>query len=80
MVDINVQFLQPAAIELLVRGEQSVADFNVRIEMSGMDTSSFRRWGKHFKDGNMSIQDEQHGHPQNASIKRYKETVVELII
>ena len=45
-----------------------------------MGASSVRRWVIHFKDGNMSIQDEpQSGRPRRASTERNKERVDEII-
>ena len=45
-----------------------------------MGTSSVRRSVKHFKDGNMSIEDELHGRcPGTASTERNKERVEEFI-
>jgi len=45
-----------------------------------MGASSVRRWVKHFKDGNTSIQDQpRSGHPRTASTERNKESVDEII-
>ena len=45
-----------------------------------MGANSVRRWVKHFKDGNKSIQDQpRSGHPRTASTERYKERVDEII-
>jgi len=45
-----------------------------------MGASSVRRWVKHFKDGNTSIQDQpRSGRPRTASTERYKERVDEII-
>jgi len=45
-----------------------------------MGASSVRRWVKHFKAGNTSIQDQlQSGHPRTASTERNKERVDEII-
>ena len=56
---------------------KSTSDFNVPVCMG---VSSVRRWVKHFKDGNTSIQDEPCSwHPRTASMERNKERVDELI-
>jgi len=45
-----------------------------------MGASSVRRWVKHFKDGNTSIQDEpRNGRPRTAFTERNKERVDEII-
>jgi len=45
-----------------------------------MGASSVRRWVKHFKDGNMSIQDQpRSGQPRTASTERNKERVDKII-
>jgi len=45
-----------------------------------MGASSVRRWVKHFKDGNTSIQDQpRSGRPRTASTERNKERVDEII-
>jgi len=45
-----------------------------------MGASSVRRWVKHFKDGNTSIQDQlRSGHPRTALTERNKERVDEII-
>ena len=45
-----------------------------------MGASSVRRWVKHFKDGNASIQDEpRSGRPRTASSERNKERMDEII-
>ena len=45
-----------------------------------MGASSVRRWVKHFKDGNMSIQDQpRSGRPRTASTKPNKKRVDEII-
>jgi hypothetical protein len=45
-----------------------------------MGVNSVRRWAKHFKDGNTSIEDEpRSGRPRTASTERNKERVDEII-
>ncbi|PNF38786.1 hypothetical protein B7P43_G12815 [Cryptotermes secundus] len=45
-----------------------------------MGASSVRRWMKHFKNGNSSIEDEpRSGRPRTASTERNKERVDEII-
>jgi len=45
-----------------------------------MGASSVRRWVKHFKDGNTSIQDQpRSGRPRTASTELNKERVEEII-
>jgi len=45
-----------------------------------MGASSVRRWVKHFKDGNKSIQDQpRNGRPRTVSTERYKERVDKII-
>jgi len=45
-----------------------------------MGASSVRRWVKHFKDGNTSIQDQPcSSHPQTASVEPNKKRVEENI-
>ncbi|PSN42912.1 hypothetical protein C0J52_12034 [Blattella germanica] len=62
MADIIVSFRQCAVIEFLVKEEQSAVDIHQRLQRAYGDTcmgaSSVRRWVKHFKDGNTSINDQ----------------------
>jgi len=62
MADNNVSFRQRDIIEFLVKEEIPAADIHHRLHhvYGGvcMGANSVRRWVKHFKDGNTSIQDQ----------------------
>ncbi|PNF19097.1 hypothetical protein B7P43_G10549 [Cryptotermes secundus] len=69
---------------ILCRGLQITAEIHQRLQRAYgsvcMGASSVRRWAKHFKDGNTSIEDEPwNGHPQTASTECNKERVDEII-
>ena len=77
-------FHQHAVIEFLVKEEIPTADIHQRLQcVYGdvcMGASSVRQWVKHFKDGNMSIQDQpRSGRPQTASTEPNKKRVDEII-
>jgi len=77
MADNDVSFRQRAVIEFLVKEEIPAADIHHRIQhVYGdvcMGASSVRRRVKHFKDGNMRIQDQpRSGHPRTASTEPNK--------
>jgi len=86
MADNDVSFRQHAVTEFLVKEEIPAADIQHRLQCvyGGvcMGASSVRQCVKHFKDENMSIQDQCHSsHPQIASAepnqKRVDETIKE---
>jgi len=69
MADNDMSFCQRAVIEFLVKEEIPAAEFHQRLQRAYgsvcMGASSVRRWVKHFKDGNTSIQDQpRSGRPQ----------------
>ncbi|PNF42589.1 hypothetical protein B7P43_G03097 [Cryptotermes secundus] len=75
---------QRAVIEFLVKEEIPAAEIHQRLQRACgsvcMGASSVRRWVKHFKDGNTSIEDEpRSGRPRTASTERNKERVDEII-
>ena len=75
---------QRAVIEFLVKEEIPAAEIHQRLQRANgsvcMGASSVRRWVKHFKDGNTSIQDEpRSGRPRTASTERNKERMDEII-
>ena len=82
MADNDVSFCQHAVIEFLVKEEIPAADIHHRLQCVYGDVcigaSSVRRWVKHFKDGNTSIQDQpRSSRPQTASTgpnKKRRET------
>ena len=80
MADNNMWFRQGAVIEFLVKEEIPAAEIHKRLQRSYgsvcMGASGVRRWVKHFKDGNASIQDQpRSGRPRTASTERNKERV-----
>jgi len=84
MANNDMSFHQRAVIEFLIKEEIPAAEIHQRLQRAYgivcMGASSVRRWVKHFKDGNMSIQDQpRSGHPQTASTERNKERVDEII-
>ncbi|PNF21867.1 hypothetical protein B7P43_G05278 [Cryptotermes secundus] len=79
-----MSFRQGAVIELLAKEEIPAAEIHQRLQRAYgsvcMGASSVRKWVKHFKDGNTSIEDESRsGRPQTASVERNKERVDEII-
>jgi len=79
-----MSFRQRAGIEFLVKEEIPAAEIHQRLQRAYgsvcMGASNVRRWVKHFKDGNTSIQDEpRSGRPRTASTERDKERVDEII-
>ena len=77
-------FRQHAVIEFLVKEEIPAAEIHQILQRAYgsvcMGASSVRRWVKHFKDGNTSIQDQpRSGRPQTASTERNKERVDKII-
>jgi len=84
MADNDMSFRQRAVIEFFVKEEIPAAEIHQRLQRAYgsvcMGASSVRRWVKHFKDGNMSVQDQpQSGRPRTASTERNKERVSEFI-
>jgi len=84
MADYNVSFHQRAVIEFLVKEEIPAAHIHCRLQHvygdACMGTGSVRQWVKHFKDGNMSIQDQCHsGRPHKASMEPNKKRFDEII-
>ena len=84
MADNDILFRQRAVIEFLVKEEIPAAEIHQRLQRAYgsvcMGASSVRRWVKHFKDGNTSIQDQpRSGHPRTASTERNRERVDEII-
>jgi len=61
MADNDMSFRQRAVIEFLVKEETPAAEIHQRLQPAYgsvcMGASSVRRWVKHLKDGNTSIQD-----------------------
>jgi histone-lysine N-methyltransferase SETMAR len=83
MADNDMLFRQCAVIEFLVKEEIPAAEIHQRLQRAYgsvcMGASTVRRWVKHFKDGNSSIEDEpRSGRPRTASTERNKERVDEL--
>ena len=84
IADDDVSFCQCAVIEFLVKEEVPAADIYSRLQrVYGdvcMGASSVRQWGKHSKDGNVSIQDKpRSGHPHKVSSEPNKKRVDEII-
>ena len=80
MADNDMSFRQSAVIEFLVKEEIPAAEIHQRLQRAYgsvcMGASSVRRWVKHFKGGNRSIQDQpRSGRPRTASTERNKERV-----
>jgi len=84
MADNDMSFRQRAVIEFLVKEEIPAAEIHQRLQRAYgsvcMGASSVRRWMKHFKDGNTSIQDQPRSvRPRTASTECNKERVDEII-
>ncbi|PNF19648.1 hypothetical protein B7P43_G18109 [Cryptotermes secundus] len=84
MADNDVSFRQRAVIKFLVKEEIPAAEIHQRVQHAYgsvcVGASSVRIWVKHFKDGNISIEDEpRSGHPRIASTEHNKERVDEII-
>jgi len=84
MADNDMLFGHRAVIEFLVQEEIPAAEIHQRLQRSYgsvcMGASGVRRWVKHFKDGNRSIQDEpRSGRPRTVSTERNQERVDEII-
>jgi len=84
MADNDMLFRQRAVIEFLVKEEIAAAEIHQRLQRGYgsvcMGASSVRRWVKHFKDRNTSIQDQpRSSRPRTASTERNKERVDEII-
>jgi len=82
--DKDMLFRQRAVIEFLVKEEIPAAEIQQRLQRAYgsvcIGAISVRRWVKHFKDGNTSIQDQpRRGLPRTASNERNKKTVDEII-
>ena len=81
MADSDVSFRQLAVIEFLVKEETFAAEIYLRFQRTYgdvcMGASSVRRWVKHFKVGNTSIQDEPRSRrPRTASMGRNKKELM----
>ena len=79
MADNDMSFRQCAVFQFLVKEEIPFAEIHQRLQSFYgsvcMGASSVRRWGKHFKDGNTSIQNQPlSGRPRTASTERNEET------
>ena len=79
-----MSFRQRAVFEFLVKEEIPAAEIHQRLQRAYgsvcMGVSRVRRWVKHFKDGNTSIQDQPRSfRPRTASTERNKERVDETI-
>ena len=77
MADGDVSFRQRDVIEFLVKEEIPAADIHCKLHrMYGdvfMGASNVRQWVKHFKDGNMRIQDQPpRGCPRTSSTEPKK--------
>jgi len=77
MANDDVSLRQRAVIEFLVKEEIPIVNIHHRLQgVYGdvcMGVCSVRRWVKHFKDGNTSIQDQpRSGRPQTASTEPNK--------
>jgi len=84
MADNDMLFRQCAVIEFLIKEETPAAEIHQRLQRAYgsvcMGASSVRRWVKHFKGGNTSIQDQpRSGRPRTASVERNMERVDEII-
>jgi len=84
MADNDMSLPQHDVIEFLVKEENRAAEIHQRLQSAYgsvcMGVSSVRRWVKHFKDGNTTIQDHPwSGRPQTASTEHNKERVDEII-
>ena len=84
MADNDMSFRQRAVIEFLVKEDIPAAEIHKRLQHAYgsvcMGASSVRRWVKHFKDENTSIQDQpRSGRPRTASTERNKERMDEII-
>jgi len=80
----NVSFRQLTVIEFLVKEEISAVHIHHRLHrVYGdvcMGASSVRRWVKHFKDGNTSIQDQPpSGRPRTATTEPNKKRVDQIL-
>jgi len=80
----DMSFRQRCVIEFLVKEEIPAAEIHQRLQRAYgsvcMGANSVRRWVKHFKDGNTSIQDQPwSGHPRTASNEHNKDRVDEII-
>ena len=83
MADKYVLFRRRAVIEFLVKEEIPAAEIHQRLQRTYgsvcVGASSVRRWVKHFKDGNTSIQNQpRSGRPRLASTE-HNERVDEII-
>ena len=84
MADNDMSFRQRVVIEFLAKEEIPAAEIHQRLQRAYgsvcMGASSVRRWVKHFKNGNTSIQDEpRSGRRRTASTERNKERMDEII-
>ena len=71
---MTMMFCQCAIIEYFVKEEIAAADIHHRLQsVYGnvcMGASSVRRWVKHFKDGNTSIQDQPQQNPRRRELMK----------
>ena len=79
VADNDILFRQRAVVEFLVKEEITAAEIHQRLQRAYgcvcMGASSVRRCVKHFKDGNMSIQDHpRSSRPRTASSERNMES------
>jgi len=84
MADNDMLFRQRAVIEFLIKEEIPAAEIYQRLQRAYgsvcVGASSVRRWVKHFKDGNTSIQDQpRSGLPRTVSTECNRERVDEII-
>ncbi|PNF34140.1 hypothetical protein B7P43_G01150 [Cryptotermes secundus] len=84
MADNDMSFRQRAIIEFLVKEEIPAAEIHQRLQRAYgsvcMGANCVRRWVKHFKDGNTSIENEpRSGRPRRASTESNKKRVDEII-
>jgi len=84
MADNDILFRQRSVFEFLVKEEIPAVEIHQRLQRAYesvcMGVSSVRRWVKHFKEGNTSIQDQpRSGRPRTDSTERNKESVDETI-
>ena len=77
-------FVSVPSLNFLFKEEIPAVDFHHRLQCVYGEVckraSSVRRWVKHFKDGNTSIQDQpRSGRPRTASTERNKKRFDEII-
>ena len=76
----DMSFRQRAVIEFLIKEEIPAAEIHQRLQRAYgsvcMGASSVRRWVKHFKDGNTSIQDQELNVTRREWMRSFKMTGV----